>query len=468
MEAYQNFLDKKATRTVYGGFDIQHVNSMLFDFQSAIVKWACKKGKAAICADTGLGKTAMQLAWADEVVKHTGRRILIVAPLCVAQQTVAEGERFGVHVKHCRSMTDIGESRIVIINYEMMDHFDAGAFVGVVLDESSILKGEDSKTRVAVIDKFAATPYRLSCTATPSPNDYMEIGSQAEFLGVMRHSEMLAMFFTHDGGETSKWRLKGHGKTRFWEWLATWMTFIRNPSDLGFDGSRYILPPMKTHECRIDSDSQPKKSIVGTLGLNIDVAQNRSITMAEHREIRKSSVRERCQFTANMVNNSNDYWVVWCNLNEESSLLASMIPDAVEVHGSLPIDVKESRLVAFSTGKARVIISKPKICGFGLNWQHCNRMVFVGIDYSYEKFYQAVRRCYRFGQSREVDVYLVYTSAEGNVKQILDRKRDQTDNMADEMLNHMRGFTKRDVLGTSAQKTDYNPGIQIELPSFLR
>jgi hypothetical protein len=346
-------------------------------------------------------------------------------------------------------MSDIGDAQIVIINYEMMDHFDASQFIGVVLDESSILKGEDSKTRVAVIDKFSRTPYRLSCTATPSPNDYMEIGSQSEFLGVMRHQEMLAMFFTHDGGETSKWRLKGHGKTRFWEWLATWMAFIRNPADLGFDGSRYNLPEMNTIECCIETDYPPAK------------------TMTEQRGARKVSIRDRCQKVADLVNASDDYWVIWCNLNEESTMLKELIPDAVEVHGSLPVVEKEKRLISFSTGQSRVIISKAKICGFGLNWQHCRNVAFAGVDYSYEKFYQAVRRCHRFGQQRQVDVYLVYTSAEGNVKQILDRKRDQMDDMADQMLEHMREFTRRDVLGTKAEKTDYNPNKAIKLPSFI-
>jgi superfamily II DNA or RNA helicase len=449
MNQYHKFLEEKATRIVYGGFTVDSVNHRLFDFQAALVIWALKKGKAAICADTGLGKTAMQLVWADEVARHTGKRVLIVAPLCVAQQTVAEGHRFGIKVKHCRSMSDIGDAQIVIINYEMMDHFDASQFIGVVLDESSILKGEDSKTRVAVIDKFSRTPYRLSCTATPSPNDYMEIGSQSEFLGVMRHQEMLAMFFTHDGGETSKWRLKGHGKTRFWEWLATWMAFIRNPADLGFDGSRYNLPEMNTIECCIETDYPPAK------------------TMTEQRGARKVSIRDRCQKVADLVNASDDYWVIWCNLNEESTMLKELIPDAVEVHGSLPVVEKEKRLISFSTGQSRVIISKAKICGFGLNWQHCRNVAFAGVDYSYEKFYQAVRRCHRFGQQRHVDVYLVYTSAEGNVKQILDRKRDQMDDMADQMLEHMREFTRRDVLGTKAEKTDYNPNKAIKLPSFI-
>jgi hypothetical protein len=296
-----------------------------------------------------------------------------------------------------------------------MHHFNLASFSGVVLDESSILKAYDGKTRTSIIDAFRFTPYKLACTATPSPNDYMELGSQSEFLGVMRHAEMLAMFFTHDGGDTSKWRLKGHGKTKFWEWLATWAAFIRNPADLGFDGSRYNLPPMRLVEHRIE--------------VNDPVAN----TMTERRIARKNSVLMRCATLADVVNNSNEHWVIWCNLNEESSMLASMIPDAIEVYGSQSPTIKENLLHKFSRGEARVIVSKPKICGFGLNWQHCRNVAFVGIDDSFEKYYQAIRRCYRFGQSREVNVHLVYSSAEGAVKENLERKQQMADIMADQL-----------------------------------
>lgn len=446
---YSDFLMRKAISDVYGGFDSSDLNQNLFDFQNAIVKWALKKGRAAVFADTGLGKTLTQLSWADAVHDQTQGRVIIVAPLCVAQQTLEEGAKFGVDVAYCRHQSEIGISNIVITNYEMLQHFDESEFVGVVLDESSILKGEDSKTRQAVISKFADTPYRLSCTATPSPNDYMELGSQSEFLGVMRHVEMLAMFFTHDGSDTSKWRLKGHAKNKFWEWLATWAVFIRNPSDLGFDGSRYVLPPMHIVDCKIDVDAP------------------RANTMTERRIARKSSVTARCHLLASIVNLSNEPWVIWCNLNDESALLAQLIPDAVEVYGSLTSQQKEERITKFSHGKARVIISKPKICGFGLNWQHCRNVGFVSLDDSFEKYYQAVRRCYRFGQNREVYVYVIYTSAEGAVKDNLDRKQIQSDVMADQMISHMREFTRREVIGTQKDRTDYMPEVKLSLPSWI-
>lgn len=445
---YSTFLQQKAVSDVYAGFDATELNANLFDFQRALVTWALKKGRAAIFADTGLGKTLMQLSWADAVAKHTGMPVLIVAPLCVAQQTVEEGAHFGITVKYARSMAEC-DCQIIITNYEMLHYFDTSHFVGVVLDESSILKGEDSKTRTATIRKFTDTPYRLSCTATPSPNDYMELGSQAEFLGVMKHVEMLAMFFTHDGADTSKWRLKGHGRTKFWEWLSTWAAVVRNPSDLGFDGSRYILPPMHIVDCRIDVDAE------------------RANTMTERRNARKVSVEQRCRLLADMVNMSDEPWVIWCNLNDESSMLAELIPDAVEVYGSLSPSQKEERLLSFSHNKARVIISKAKICGFGLNWQHCRNVAFVGLDDSFEKYYQAVRRCYRFGQKREVYTYIIYTSAEGAVKDNLDRKQLQADIMGEQMVSHMREFTKREVVGTTMERTAYAPIKSINLPSWM-
>lgn len=446
---YRSFLQQKLVPDVFSGFEVKNLNPHLFDFQRSLVQWALRKGRAAIFADTGLGKTLTQLAWADAIVRQMGLPILILTPLCVAQQTISEGMKFGISVKYCRDQSEVGTSNIVITNYEMIDNFDPFQFIGVVLDESSILKGEDGQTRKAIINKFRNTPYKLSCTATPSPNDYMELGSQAEFVGIMSHSEMLAMFFTHDGGDTSKWRLKGHGRTKFWEWLATWAAFVRNPQDLGFDGSRYTLPPLNLIDCELPSDLQ--------------IAN----TMRERMTARQSTVEERCKFLATLVNLSDEPWVVWCNLNNESELLASLIPDAIEVHGSLKIQEKEKRITAFSRGEARVIISKPKICGFGLNWQHCRNVAFASIDDSFEKYYQAVRRCYRFGQTREVYAWMIYTSSEGAVKANVERKQLQSDIMTEEMLAHMREFTKREVIGTFRERTDYTPSTNINLPEWI-
>lgn len=442
---YEEFLAAKAKSVTPSGFDIDEIalNPALFDFQRAIVRWALKKGKAAMFLDTGLGKTIQQCEWAHHVCRHTGGNVLIAAPLCVSQQTVEEAAKFGIDVRYVRDQSQV-QPGISITNYEMLKHFDPSQFVGVVLDESSILKDHTSKTRQMIIEMFSRTPYRLSCTATPSPNDFMELGNQAEFLGVMTAVEMLAMYFVHDGGETSKWRLKGHGKTRFWEWMASWAICIKNPSDLGFDGSAYVLPDLNVFEHSVEAPVMDGQLFSG-------VAQ----TLTERRQAKRQSIDDRVQLVADMVNASNEEWIVWCHLNEESSALAKAIPDAVEVYGSLDPEKKEERIMAFTHGDARVLISKPSISGFGMNWQHCRNQAFVGLDDSFESYYQAVRRCYRFGQQREVNVHLVCSEAEGAVKANLERKQQQADDMSASMVEHMKSIMKKEIRGTVMEKSEY-------------
>jgi DNA modification methylase len=442
--SYAEFIRGKELAQIATGFAPQKLGAHLFDFQAAIVEWACKRGRAAIFADTGLGKTAMQAEWARQVAAHTGGRVLILAPLCVAQQTVEEEARFGTAIKYCRKEAQT-EGEIIITNYEMVDHFDVADYAGIVLDESSILKSHDSKTRARIISMFDKTPYRLSCTATPSPNDHMELGNQAEFLGVMTAVEMLAMFFVHDGGDTASWRLKGHGKQRFWEWMSTWAVCVRNPADLGFDGSRYILPGLQMHEHTIDVlEALPGQLFAG-------IAQ----TLTERRDAKRQSLMERVNIAAGLVNTHKRPAIVWCHLNDESKALTAAIPDAVEVTGSMTADEKETAIMAFTHGEKRVIVSKPSICGFGMNWQHCSDMVFAGLDDSFESFYQAVRRCYRFGQQDVVNVHLVSSSAEGAVKANLQRKQDQATDMAESMVSHMRELTKQTIKGATMEKSDY-------------
>ena len=447
-ESYDSFLKDKAIGQIPTGFAPGRLGSHLFDFQAAIVEWACKRGRAAIFADTGLGKTAMQAEWARQVASHTGGRVLILAPLCVAQQTVEEEAQFGTAIKYCRNESQT-DGDIIITNYEMVDHFDVTDYAGVVLDESSILKSHDSKTRAKIIDMFGATPYRLSCTATPSPNDHMELGNQAEFLGVMTATEMLAMFFVHDGGQTSNWRLKGHGKSRFWEWMSSWAVCIRTPEDLGFDGSRYVLPGLETHEHIIDvHEPLPGQLFPG-------IAQ----TLTERRDAKRQSMAERVQISAGLVNSHNRPAIVWCHLNDESKALSQAIPDAVEVTGSMTVSEKEDAIMAFTRGTKRVIVTKPSIAGFGMNWQHCSDMVFAGLDDSFESFYQAARRCYRFGQKNVVNVHLVSSSAEGAVKANIQRKQDQAAEMAESMVSHMRELTKQTIKGSVMEKTEYTRGV---------
>lgn len=441
---YTEFLYRKTKLDIATGFDASSLGDHLFDFQRAIVQWACKRGRAAIFADTGLGKTAMQTEWAKQVAAHTGGRVLILAPLCVAQQTVEEEARFGNTIKYCRE-EDQTDGELIITNYEMVDRFDVTSYAGVVLDESSILKGQDSKTRAKLIEMFSRTPYKLSCTATPSPNDHMELGNQAAFLGVMTATEMLAMFFVHDGGDTSKWRLKGHGKQRFWEWMAKWSVCVRNPSDLGFNGDAYVLPGLRLHQHIIESPEPLHGQLFAGL------AQ----TLTERRDAKRISIIERVALTAELVNSHDRPAIVWAHLNAESEALANVIRGAVEITGSMSPQQKEDAMHAFVHGRARVLVSKPSICAWGMNLQHCHDMVFAGLDDSFESYYQAVRRCYRFGQQSVVDVHLVSAESEGAVKTNLERKQAQANDMADSMVAHMRELTKQIIKGSIMEKSEY-------------
>ncbi len=447
---YRSFLEAKETVDAPSGFEwssdkFPSAELAQKGFQVAITLWALKRGRAAVFADTGLGKTAMQSAWAHAVHEHSGLPVLILAPLCVAPQTVEEAARFGISIQYVRETPTAESTGIFITNYEMIDHFkdaiDSGHFAGVVLDESSILKNQDGKTRKKITEICSRVPYRLSCTATPSPNDYMELGTQAEFLGIMTAVEMLAMFFIHDSGETSKWRLKGHGKTRFWEWMSHWACFVKKPSDIGFDDTGYDLPELVIAE-----------EVVITGGT---VAS----TLSERNIARRETIDARVAKCAALVNASTEPYVVWCNLNDESEKLKALIPDAVEVRGSYSIDVKEDRIRAFADGRARVIITKPSITGYGLNWQHCAHMAFVGLSDSYEDLYQAIRRCYRFGQTKSVTATLITADREGAVRENIKRKEINAAEMSAQMIAHMRDFCKREVTEMARDRSVYDRDV---------
>lgn len=453
---YEQFIKSKQAADVPTGFDCDVPVGPLFDFQAACVKWALKRGRAALFLDTGLGKTLCQTTWAQLVHEHTGLNVIIAAPLCVAQQTVEEAAKFGITVKYCRAQDQV-EPGITITNYEMLEHFDLESFGGVVLDESSILKSHTSRTREEIVAAFRSTPYKLSCTATPSPNDYIELGNQAAFLGVMSAQEMLATFFTHDGGDTSKWRLKGHGKTRFWEWMATWAICIRNPADLGFDGARYELPPLKMVEHTVSGGELLEGQLFAV------TAQS----LTERRQAKKGSMDDRLELAARIANGTTEPVIVWCHMNEESERLTRMIAGAVEVTGSMTSDQKTKSIMAFTHGEARVLVSKSSICGFGLNWQHCNNMIFAGMDDSFEKYYQAVRRCHRFGQKRRVNVHIITAETEGAVKANIERKQSQANEMAGEMVAHMRGITRRQIEGARSNTETYAPTVQMNIPAWL-
>lgn len=405
------------------------INPMLYDFQRDLVVWALRRGRAALFCDCGLGKTPMQLEWA----RHVPGRTLILAPLAVAKQTIKEGEKFGIECVYARSQANVPDQKIVVTNYEMLGHFDISKFNAVVLDESSILKAYDGKTRTMLISAFNQTPFRLACTATPAPNDYMELGNHAEFLGVMKRMEMLSMFFVHDGGEVQKWRLKGHAQDEFWKWLCSWAVMLRKPSDLNYEDKGFILPPIEYHNHLVESDA-------GAFLFPM-AAQ----TLQERIRARSDSSIDRSRKCAEVVNGGKDQWLVWCGLNKESEAVTRLIKDAVQVKGSDTIEHKESALLGFANGDVRVLVTKPSIAGFGMNFQSCSNMAFLGLSDSWEQWYQAVRRCWRFGQKREVNVHVVTAQTEGAVVQNIKRKESDAAEMAENMVVHMRVMNEESV-----------------------
>jgi hypothetical protein len=434
---YETFVSNKRRAEVATGHKPGDLNEHLFDFQHAIVSWAVRRGRAAVFADTGLGKTLMQLSWADEVASHTGGKVLILAPLAVSEQTIEQGATFGIDVRRVPNGGTPDAPGVWITNYERMESIDFSELHGLVLDESSILKAHDGKTRTRIIESAQGVPYRLSCTATPSPNDFEELGNQCEFLGVMTRTEMLATYFVNDTGDTGTWRLKGWGASKFWEWMGTWAVVLRNPSDIGFDGSRYILPAPEYIE-----------HVVETEPLGDDLFSRPAQSMTERRKAQRDSIEARCKALADVVNSeSAEPWLIWCHLNDEAELLQSLIPGSVNVQGSDTAEYKAKQMLAFSHGELRVLISKPKICGFGMNWQHCARMAFVGLDDSFEKFYQAVRRCYRFGQKRSVRVHLFTAENEGQILLNLKRKESQHHEMSANMIEHMKDIMNNELAG---------------------
>ena len=459
-DSYHEFLKSKEIRYDSCGFEPDEENDLLFRWQSDIVRWALMKGRAAIFADCGLGKTPMQLQWAEQVSKHEGKPVLICAPLAVAAQTKREGEKFRIPVTICRSQQDV-RFGVNVTNYEMLEHFDADVFSGVVLDESSILKDATSATRKMLTEKFRETPFKLCCTATPSPNDFMELGTHSEFLGVMKQPEMLATFFCHDGGNTSKWRLKGHAEKKFFEWIASWACCITNPDDLGYDGSDFVLPELRIHE--IVTESREMTNSEGQYTIFAETSQ----TLNERREARRNSLGDRVQAAAEIANSTDEQVLVWCDLNAESEALTEAIDGAVEVRGSQTPTYKENAMNGFTDGVNRVLVSKPSIAGWGMNWQQCNQMIFVGLSDSFEAYYQAVRRCWRFGQTRPVDVYIIISEAEGCVKQNIERKQADAQRMTRELVRYTKDILSAEIRHTTRMSESYIPVERMVLPAWI-
>ena len=458
---YQEFIKSKAIIYQPSGFDCTERNENLFGWQNDVVRWALRKGKCAIFSDCGTGKTRMLLQWADMVRKHEDKAVLILAPLAVAQQTRAEGQKCGIDVKVVRDQSEC-ENGLNITNYEMLQHFDASEFCGVVLDESSIIKHKDGKTRQMIQDMFEETKYKLCCTATPAPNDFMELGTHAQFLGVMKQTEMLATFFVHDGGETQNWRLKGHAEKKFFEWVAGWAACFKRPQDLGYAEEGYELPELRIHEETVESTST--ELIDGQMMMFAPVGK----TLLERRSARRNSLLDRVNRAAEIANATSEQVLVWCDLNSESKALTEAIRDAVEVEGSMSLEEKEKGITGFLTGENRVLVSKPSIAGFGINAQNAHIEIFVGLSDSFEAYYQAVRRCWRFGQDKPVDVYIIISDAEGAVKENIQRKQRDAERMTDELIGFTREFLKSDLKQTKRDVDEYYAFEQMEVPEWLK
>ena len=454
--SYQDFILSKSHSGGDFGFKPIVLPSYLFDFQAAMVEWALLKGRAAIFADCGMGKTPMELVWADNVVRKTNGRVLFCAPLAVAFQVAREAEKFGVDVTVSRD-GKIGGAGIYVTNYERLGLFSPADFVGMVCDESSILKSFDGATKTAITTFMRKLPYRLLATATAAPNDYIELGTSSEALGHLGHMDMLNRFFKNDlnnsatgrmRGEVIKWRLKGHAEEPFWRWVASWSRAMRKPSDIGFDDARFNLPPLNEREHVVTVESIAE-------GMLFELP---AVGLKEQREERRRTLTERCETAAALVNGTSEPAIVWCELNDEGDLLESLIPDAVQVSGSDSDDAKEEKLLGFADGKARVLITKPKIGAWGLNFQHCAHMTFFP-SHSYEQTYQAIRRCWRFGQKRPVTVDYVTTEGGRGIMRNFQRKAKKADAMFANLVAHQSSALSIDRASSFTK--------QMEVPTWL-
>ena len=453
-DGYAEFLDHKSQLGTFDGFDPVWMPDFLFDFQRALVEWAVRKGKAGIFADCGLGKTPMQLVWAENVRRKTNRPVLIVTPLAVSAQTIEEGAKFGLEVR--RSADGKAHPGLTVTNYERLHHFNPADFAGTVCDESSAIKSFDGKHRATVTEFMRKQPYRLLATATAAPNDYIELGTSSEALGQLGYMDMLNRFFKNDQNTARPnrlwaghgWRFKGHAEQHFWRWVCSWARALRRPSDLGFDDARFVLPELMEREHLV----KPRAPAEGML---FDLP---AVGLYEERQEQRRTLGERCEQVAALINSTTQPAVAWCHLNAEGDRLAKLIPDSVQVSGSDETDEKEAAFLGFAHGQIRVLVIKPKIGAFGLNWQHCAHMT-VFPSHSYEQYYQAVRRCWRFGQTRPVVVDIVTTESGSRVMHSLQRKSAQADAMFTALVGYMN-----DALAVAGH-IDYTRTV--EVPRWL-
>jgi len=457
MTTYEQFIRAKRAIAPSVGVDVssEDVNPILFPFQGDLTRWALAKGRAAIFADAGLGKTYMQLEWA----RLTGERTLILAPLSVARQTVMMAQDLGIEVGYAREQ--LGAERITVTNYEMLAHFDPTAFGAVVLDESSILKATEGVYRNWLIDAFQDTPFRLCCTATPAPNDIQEITNHAAFLGVMGRRDVLATFFTHaaDDGRASGWRLKGHARPSFWRWLASWGMSLKRPSDLGYVDDGYDLPPLTIEPVIVQA----------AVRLSGRLFPDRLRGVTDRADVRRQTKDARVSAAVDLITaTSEEPWIAWCGLNDEGRDLAAALGDrAILVEGADSPECKAEALERFIDSPDAVLVTKPTIAGFGMNFQHCSRMAFVGLGDSYEQYYQAIRRCWRFGQQRPVYAYVVLSDIEEAIFENVLRKEREADEMAAELVKHVAAFERAEI-SNGTLPFEYDPAQDMRLPSWLR
>jgi superfamily II DNA or RNA helicase len=437
------------------GMEPPKLNKKLFPYQADLVKWALRRGRAALFADTGMGKTFMQVEWA-RAVAGDDKRVLILAPLAVAEQTVREAEK--LKVKICYRRKDEGD-KITITNYEMMEYFDPKDFEGIVLDESSIIKAYTGKIRDQIITQFHTVPFKLACTATPSPNDYTELGNHSEFLGIKTRAEMLAEYFVHDMDNTQDWRVKGHAIESFWRWVSTWGALIRKPSDLDYSDDGFDLPPLVMHEQVVEIDNTDAWKEGELFALEVK-------TLSDQRTTRRATMEKRVKIAAELAKGDKPV-VIWCELNDEADIVTDAIPGAVQVRGADDFEDKARKLVDFSEGRIRVLVTKAKISGFGMNWQHCNKTIFMGASHSYEQTYQAIRRFWRFGQTNQVDVYIIRASTETAIVDNFKRKEADAKTMGEEMALRVRDVLLAEIKGTTKEWNVYSPKVDMIIPSWI-
>lgn len=449
---YAAFLsNKKPAAAAIGIADIPVLKDYLKPHQRLCVEFALRQGRSGVFLDTGLGKTAIELEWAMHAAEASNGRALILTPLAVARQMEREAHRFGYEARVIREAADIRDG-INICNFDRLDRIDPDAFGVVALDESSILKSFTGKTTRALIAAFAGHRFKMAATATPAPNDHIELGNHAEFLSVMDQSEMLIRWFINDSGDTGTWRLKGHAQASFWDWMTTWCRMAESPADFGFDASEYVLPPLNVHRHSVETHA------IVTDGLFAGIA-----SATEMHTIKRQTVEKRAERMGELVAQTSGPWVVWCDTDYEADALIAAMPEAMEVRGSHDVGRKEESLAAFADGQARVLITKPAICGYGLNWQHCSNVGFVGRSFSYESWYQAVRRCWRFGQRQPVNVHLIVAEGEDQIGRVIDRKAGDHSKMKRAMSEAMRRAAGR----VAEVRKAYEPNHNGRLPAWL-